>query len=747
MNTIHVIGVAPHSEPYDFGTFEEFAAWEIEQKELQLDIETNVTDYWCEYKIKTIQFGQVTNSPDKTQWLLQWSVLTDLQKEHIKAICENPNKCKLAHTVTFEAVVLRFHGITLANVYDTMLAEKVIHGGIEEAGYALADLYFRHFHQLLDKTEQTNFGDDILTESKVLYAAADVQRLDELREKQMPIINTEKLNRVLADENKVVLGFADITYYGMTLDKNKWLDCEKIAYPVVEAALTRLNNWLKEEPFRANAIELKVLSEEDRLQINFNAPLQKRELLTLLFPLIPGATKPVITKYIRDNDLSLEDLNILMELKEGNSTPFANKLVRDHYDYLVSHDYLLPALTPDINWNSRDQALPVLKVVHPRLTSLSEESLSNTSHPVFTDYKEYVDALKLVNTYGETFIEKHVEPDGKVRTRFNQILVTGRVSSSDPNMQQIPVKEKEYVGHIVQEWLTNHPGKKEEDFNTRYRNAFVCEEDEVFVDSDFTGQELAIIAHIAKDPIWFEAIKSGKDLHSICAEMMYGRKWLDASEADCIYYKPVNGVAGHFKCSCTGHKPLRYNIKTVNFMLAYGGGEMKLASELKISVPEAKNLIELYFRTFPQIASILKYLGNYGVTKGYIQTLYPYNRKRWFPFWKFAKGRIQQHLNGQYDTVLGTIERASKNMPIQGSGADMMKLAMIMVREWIYVHNMQDRIRIVAQVHDQLTTICKKSIAEEWKVTFNRLMEEAALVIIPSGILKADTQITPVWTK
>lgn len=87
------------------------------------------------------------------------------------------------------------------------------------------------------------------------------------------------------------------------------------------------------------------------------------------------------------------------------------------------------------------------------------------------------------------------------------------------------------------------------------------------------------------------------------------------------------------------------------------------------------------------------------------------------------------------------------NKMIQGCGADIMKLAMVLVRAWIYDNGYQDRIRIVGQVHDQLTTICKRDVAEMWKVQMTQLMEDAALVVIPSGILKADTNISITWTK
>jgi len=106
------------------------------------------------------------------------------------------------------------------------------------------------------------------------------------------------------------------------------------------------------------------------------------------------------------------------------------------------------------------------------------------------------------------------------------------------------------------------------------------------------------------------------------------------------------------------------------------------------------------------------------------------------------------HLRGiKYVPTLGEIERASKNQPIQGSSADITKCAMVLVREYIRDHNLWDIVRLCAQVHDQVTTISKVWFAEEWKGIFDGLMCEAGRVVVPTGILKADTNITPCWTK
>lgn len=183
-------------------------------------------------------------------------------------------------------------------------------------------------------------------------------------------------------------------------------------------------------------------------------------------------------------------------------------------------------------------------------------------------------------------------------------------------------------------------------------------------------------------------------------------------------------------------------------MLAYGMTEYKLAGELSISVKEARTLIIEYFTTFPLIGNVLNFMGKFGVTHGWIPTLAPFHRKRYFPIWRQLQDWIQPYTEGiKWIGQLAEIERASKNHPIQGTSADIVKVAMILVRNYIRDNNLWHKVRLKAQVHDQITTITKKEYSVEWKPILNQLMWEAGNLVIPTGILKADVNITPVWSK
>ena len=360
----------------------------------------------------------------------------------------------------------------------------------------------------------------------------------------------------------------------------------------------------------------------------------------------------------------------------------------------------------NVKWSSPKQVLDVFKTYGLKVEDVNGKNLHVYSKdPFVKTYIKYKEQAKLSTSYGAKFLD-NVDDDGRIRTNFKQILNTGRVASGKPNMQQIPA-------------------------DNDYRNCFVSGEDDyVFVSGDYSSQELCIIATGSKDPVWIKALEDGEDLHSVCADLVYGKEWQNAAEPDCAY------MQSKAKCNCNKHKKLRTNVKSINFGLAYGMGPHKLADTLLISIKEAERLIEKYFTAFPAIKNFLESLGNYGKQNGHIKTYAPYRRIRWFDAWEGSSTD---------KAMMGKIERASKNTPIQGSGADMCKSALIMVRDHIYENDLP--VKLVMTVHDQIDTIVHESYAHTWCKELREIMERSTLDIIPSGLLKAETEISTVWKK
>ncbi len=732
IGTIKYIADMPEDGSLIRGTFSEFISWLWEQKIVEFDIETDITEWWNTRKLISMQFGSCTE--ERVQWFLQWSELSFEQREEIRKYLENQYRIKVIHNAAYEYIVCKFHGIIIENVYDTMLAEKVLRGGLENENYALADITWKYVRIMMDKTEQKNFGDNIMTPSKIVYGITDVAYLTPIRRQQMLTAGEENLLNVIGLENEAVLAFSDITHEGMILDKEKWRENIELAKPLVIETEKQINSWLLKEPMHSYAVHKGYISSKDRVEINFNSHQQKLELLQLIFPDLTGSSEKTIQTYIDryHHVLGPERLDLIGDVLVKDYNKFQDYLVQFHRDYLVECQYLIPAGVVTINWNSGPQVLPLMQLLVPKLKGIGEDERNKNLHPVLKDYENYKDALGLVTRYGEDFITDYVGPDGKVRTNFNQVVSTGRVSSKNPNMQNIIVTEE--VG-------------------TRYRNAFTCEPGWEFVDSDFTGQELALIAWVSKDPIWLGAIARGEDIHSIVAELMFAEKWKAGRQEDCAYHAMIVSTDGKMvqakqKCSCKVHKKLRYDSKAIDFGLAYGMSEIKLAADLKISRSEALALLNKFFQMFPGIKATLDYLGQFGVQNGYIMTIFPFNRKRWFPYWKEYLMYRDVHIQGiKYIPTLGEIERASKNHPFQGSGADMMKVAMVVTRNYIRDNGLRDRVKLVMQVHDQLTTIARSDYAEQWIPILDSLMNESAKLFIPTGILKAETLKNPTWTK
>ena len=388
-----------------------------------------------------------------------------------------------------------------------------------------------------------------------------------------------------------------------------------------------------------------------------------------------------------EQELKLDDMVLQHPLLQGYRVPVQTDMFAPMEEVRKTH----------IKWSSPMQVLELFQNLVPKLEDVNGKKLNKHRYkiPLIDEYIRYKERTKLANAYGTKFFN-YVNCDGKVHTNFSQILDTGRVSSSKPNMQQIPS-------------------------DNTFRNCFITERGWVFVSSDYSSQELNVIAYGSQDPVWLDALTRGMDLHGVCADLVFEDKWRDADDDT--------------------RKKLRTQIKAINFGLAYGMGPFKLADTLQISKAEAEALIEKYFTEFPNIRDFLQKLGTFGTRNGYITTFKPFKRRRWFDNW-FPKIWNDRSMLQEF----GSIERASKNTPIQGSSADMTKLALIYIHREIQ-ENWVGSVKIVMTVHDQIDCICKEEVAEAWAVKMTELMEKAAKVIIPNGLLKADTNISQTWEK
>ena len=270
--------------------------------------------------------------------------------------------------------------------------------------------------------------------------------------------------------------------------------------------------------------------------------------------------------------------------------------------------------------------------------------LATRGHSIADDILTFRELTKLQSTYVDALPEMINPKTGRVHTSYAQaVAVTGRLSSNNPNLQNIPIRT---------------------DRGREIRKAFIPrDKNHVLISADYSQIELRIVAAISGDINMCSAFKKGKDIHTATAAKVYNVEEKDVS------------------------KEMRYKAKSVNFGIIYGQGAFGLADNLGISRTEAKEIIDNYKREFSGITKYMDDTINYAREHGYVQTLM--GRKRWL-----------RDINSSNFTVRGFAERNAINSPIQGSAADMIKLAMIKIHNAIKKENLESK--MILQVHDEL---------------------------------------------
>lgn len=745
-------------------SIKELCLWYRSLTHVQFDTETNVTKSIVERELRVLQFGDTLGEgfEAKVVFVVQWSFLSSEDKEKVRDLLRISTIQKIIHNVSFDYQMMLKEGVVIDTTWDTMTMEQCIYPGYDYdlRFFSLAETLLRRYHLDVSKEQQGNFGDDIINDEKLIYAATDVVHLGRLRnDERVKLVeeDTIQLGEGYWNENEAVLAFADMEYYGMGFNSPKWRENIAKAEPIIVEATKGLNNTLLQPEYLQKAYDLKCntklvdsLGKErtvevpcilpnDFVTINWGSATQVVNLLKYIFPDLEKASTLELKKYLQDNDPNAPACSVTSK----NFAPYLETFTQDKFLFLkltvlkhpkleemfvanfrermIADKYLLPKDTVCVNWNSNVTKLTIFKWFNPNIENTDADTVEyNILLPFFKFYKEYNNANSLVTKFGESFIEKHVDSDGRVRTRFNTILSTGRVSSSSPNIQQIP--------------KNSLPKDRQKDYRSCFTSGY---DDWSIISADYASQELCVIGTLSKDPVFLEALSTGKDLHSVSSELIYGDLWKNSAEDGCAYYKiGKEGLPEKKKCKCPKHEELRQNVKCLAFGLAYGLSFKGLAADLNISLQEAEELFNKYFEAFPNIKALLDSYGNFGKLNGYIRTIAPWRRKRYYPYWRGADTA---------KNMLAQIERASKNMPIQGSSSDMVKIALIEMRRWINKNDLRDSVRLYSQVHDEISVSCKDALIPEVKAQLQFVMEKAAEVCLGNTLLKVEIQDSKTW--
>ena len=416
------------------------------------------------------------------------------------------------------------------------------------------------------------------------------------------------------------------------------------------------------------------------------------------------AVKPLMEKELESHqqmnllkDLELPLARILSKMEEIGIYTDINDLQRMQQELQEKLELLVQrihdAAGEEFNINSPKQLgvvlfetlkLPVIKKTKTGYSTAVDvlEQLQN-EHPIINDILEYRQLAKLQSTYVEG-LQKVISNDKRIHTRFNQTLAqTGRLSSVDPNLQNIPIRLEE--------------GRK-------IRKAFKpSSEDSVILSADYSQIELRVLAHITQDDSLKEAFIHGQDIHTATARKVFG---VEAEEVTDL---------------------MRRQAKAVNFGIVYGISDYGLSQSLNITRKEAKIFIDDYLASFPGVKQYMSDIVKDAKANGYVETLL--HRRRYIP-----------DITSRNFNLRGFAERTAMNTPIQGSAADIIKLAMVEFDK--QVQHTSYKAKLLLQVHDELIFEVPKSEVEEFSLFVEDIMEHALDLDVP---LKVDSNYGPTW--
>ena len=318
--------------------------------------------------------------------------------------------------------------------------------------------------------------------------------------------------------------------------------------------------------------------------------------------------------------------------------------------------------------------------------STSEEVLSGLSknHEIINEVLKWRSLQKLINTYVDALPKQINEDSRRIHTIFNQAVAsTGRLSSQNPNLQNIPIRSEK---------------------GREIRKAFICENNDfVMLAADYSQIELRVIASLSKDPNMISAFNDNLDIHS--------------STASKVFNVEIKNVS----------KEQRSNAKTVNFGIIYGVSAFGLSNQTDLSRSESKDLIESYFKAYPELKNYISNQINFARENGYVETI-------------LGRRRYLKDINSRNPIVRGGAERNAVNAPVQGSAADIIKIAMVKISDKIKLNNFKSK--MLVQVHDELIFEIYKPELQKMKELIKKEMESVFTLNVP---LTVDIGIGENW--
>lgn len=599
--------IAPYQvETYDKGTIEEVVAYCKTRKVLCIDTETtrrnksSLSDDPYDTQIIMFQIGDAHN-----QFIID-TRYTDISC--LKRFLESKRIVKIGHNIKYDYKVLNTnYGITLNNVFDTMITDYVLTTGLSVT-HSLEECCIRYlkynpygnqlslFDPFITKKERLNISKknsfEDFSKEEIFYGATDVISTYKLYEVLSKKVLETKQNKIVALENKFVCVLADMELTGLPIREDLWMSLEQENRTLLET----LRNSLPEG-------------------INWDSP------------------KQVVT-YFKEQGIPTKVLDRKTGIeKDSVQTSTITKAVKEQF-------------------------------------------------PLVKQYTEYKGVAKLVSSYGNKFLSNINPATGRIHSSFIQILHTGRISSNSPNLQQIP-REAEF------------------------RNCF--ETDKVFISADYSSQEIHVLANKSKEPIMIDGLNRGLDIHKLTAAMAYNKLYRDVTDKE------------------------RQIGKSINFLIAYGGGAHKLSSNFAIELKTSKLLLKQYFINYSKVLPYFENTRAQALRDGYI-LIDKLGRRCYFPDYHLAK---------HDSSIRAEIERKAVNYSIQGESASMSKLAGVFLRGFSKAY----RFKLVLMIHDEWIIECAEEDAEQVSKILQLCMEKAARVFLKHTTITCKPVISKRWIK
>ena len=601
------------------------------------DIETDGLDF-ISNKILSIQIS----SPSEI------FVFTNPEMfEYVISLIED--KLIIGHNLKFD---LRFiyhnYHILPKRLHDTMLVNAILNAGRNGFSYiSLNDLTERYLGISLDKTVRDKFSNaSKLSDEMVEYAGNDVRYLHQIFSTQMEELEQENLIRVYDLEMKLLPVVVTMEVNGISLDTDKWLE---------------------------------ISAEKQKTAIELESKLKET----------------LIGKALT----SLSYSNLAELLKKLN-VPVTRKRDKEKLEKIFHSDpNFYHTLIEWVNLASPKQLLTLLNLYGINLDSTSSKAidayiiknnLTEEQKELFDLLQEFRQNLKRASAFGSKYLEKYLKPDGKLHSEFHQLgTATGRFSSSNPNLQQVPHTQD-------------------------YRSCFVASPGYKLITADYSQMELRIMAALSNETMMLDAYRNGEDLHKLTASL--------------IFEKPIDEIT----------KEERSVGKKINFATIYGAGAYRIAIELDIPKEEAAKILQKFQEGYQNMYQFINLARKKIIELGYSVTIL--GRKRYFEKPKIytdykEKNKIEQ-----------AIMREGVNHIIQGTGADIMKLAMV---NMFYDNPFgKEKFRILLQVHDEVVVEVSEDIAEEAEKFIREKMLQAECNLLNNRVpCDLDSHIENYWVK